>query len=98
MTQVEDLITQQLQQLLRQEMAAGIAAAFAGRTQGAGGTSIVIHNNTPATVGVSETGGFDQKQLEITIDQMVANSLVRGRETGGVLRTLFGLVPGLIGR
>lgn len=98
MSELQDIITQELARLLRQEMAAGIATAFAGRNAASGGASIVIHNNTNAQVGVSESGNFDQKTLEITIDQMVANSLIRGRETGGVLRSLFGLVPTLIGR
>ena len=97
MSELQDIITQELAKLLRQEMAAGIATAFAGRNA-QNAANIVIHNNTSAQVGVSETGAFDQKTLEITIDQMVANSLVRGRETGGVLRSLFGLVPTLIGR
>jgi hypothetical protein len=98
MTDIQDIITQELSRLLRQEMAAGIATAFAGRNAQQGGTNIVIHNNTNAQIGVTEEGAFDRKTLEITIDQMVANSLVRGRETGGVLRSLFGLVPTLIGR
>lgn len=79
-------------------MAAGISAVFAGN-HGNSGISIVVHNNTPAQVGVTEgSDAFDRKTLEITIDQMVANSLARGRETGGVLRTLFGIVPSLLGR
>lgn len=98
MTDIQDIITQELSRLLRQEMAAGIATAFAGRGAQQNGTSIVIHNNSNAQVGVTEEGAFDRKTLEITIGQMVANSLVRGRETGGVLRSLFGLVPTLIGR
>ena len=98
MSELQDIITQELAKLLWQEMAAGIATAFAGRNAQNAATNIVIHNNTSAQIGVSETGAFDQKTLEITIDQMVANSLVRGRETGGVLRSLFGLVPTLIGR
>lgn len=98
MSELQDIITLEMARLLRQEMAAGIATSFAGRNAQNAGTNIVIHNNTNAQVGVSESGTFDQKTLEITIDQMVANSLMRGRETGGVLRSLFGLVPTLIGR
>jgi hypothetical protein len=46
-----------------------------------------------------EMGGFfDYKQMEITIDQMVAESLMHGRQTSGVLRALFGIIPSLIGR
>jgi hypothetical protein len=36
--------------------------------------------------------------MELRIDGMVASSLMHGRQTSGVLRVLFGLVPGLIGR
>jgi hypothetical protein len=43
-------------------------------------------------------GGFGTGQMEITIDQMVAETLMHGRQTSGVLRALFGLVPMLIGR
>lgn len=95
----QDIATEELSKLLRQELAAGISAVFAGGGRGGGGVSVVIHNNTPAQVGASEsTDAFDRKTLEITIDQMVANSLARGRETGGVLRSLFGIVPSLLGR
>lgn len=48
--------------------------------------------------GQRHNGAFDRRQLEISIDQMVASSLVHGRQTSGVLRALFGLVPSLIGR
>lgn len=93
-----DIAAQDVSKFLRQELASGLAAVFSGRAGGAS-ASVVIHNNTPAQVGVSETtDSFDRKTLEITIDQMVANSLARGRETGGVLRALFGIVPSLLGR
>lgn len=70
-----------------------------GGRAAAPGISVVIHNNAAATVTAREgLDALDRKTLEITIDQMVANSLLRGRETGGVLRSLFGLVPALIGR
>lgn len=92
-----DIAAQDVSKFLRQELASGLAAAFSNRA--GGGASVVIHNNTPAQVGVSETtDSFDRKTLEITIDQMVANSLARGRETSGVLRALFGIVPSLLGR
>lgn len=93
-----EIAAQDVSKFLRQELASGLAAAFSARTDNAG-TSVVIHNNTPAQVSVGETTDeFDRKSLEITIDQMVANSLARGRETGGVLRALFGIVPSLLGR
>ena len=94
-----DIAGSELSSLLRQELASGIAGIFGGKNGAGGGVNVVINNKSGAAVTAQESGGaFDQKYLEITIDQMVANSLMRGRETGGVLRTLFGLVPSLIGR
>ena len=91
-----------LSRTLRQELAAGMESLFAGRGNMNGanaGMNITIQNNSSAAVSARETDtGFDQKSLEITIDQMVANSLLRGRETTGVLRSLFNLVPVLMGR
>ncbi len=81
--------------------AAGMESLFAGRATAAGNGSmnIIIQNNSSAAVSARQVDdGFDQKSLEITIDQMVANSLLRGRETTGVLRSLFNLVPVLMGR
>jgi hypothetical protein len=46
----------------------------------------------------TRNGGFDARSMESVIDQMIAASLVRGKETSSVLRTLFGIVPTLIGR
>lgn len=71
----------------------------AGWTGSGDSMQVIIHNNTPAAVTAQQSmNSFDQKQLEITIDQMVASSLVRGQQTSGVMRTLFGLSPSLIGR
>lgn len=105
------IVTQELSSLLRRELTAGIASLFgggktsplAGLFPGAAprdsGFSVTIHNNTPAAVTATpSTDSFDRKSLEITIDQMVANALTQGAETTGILRSLFGLVPGLIGR
>jgi hypothetical protein len=105
------IVTQELSSLLRRELTAGIAALFsggktsplAGQLPGAAtrdqGMNVVIHNNTPSTVTATPSmDSFDRKSLEITIDQMVANALTQGAETTGILRSLFGLVPGLIGR
>jgi hypothetical protein len=41
---------------------------------------------------------FDNRQMEVMIDQMVAESLMYGRQTTGILRSLFGIIPSLIGR
>lgn len=95
---------QALAAFLKQETNAGMAQALARPlTQGAfgadDGITVIINNNAQASVTASRsTDAFDKKTLEITIDQMVAASLMRGRETSGVLRTLFGIVPSLIGR
>lgn len=95
------IIDQELRGLLRQEVTTGFRDIFSDNKAAAtgGGYSVVINNNTSAQVTARETSdGMDQKQLEVTIDQMVANSLLSGRQTSGVLRTLFGLAPTLIGR
>jgi len=95
-----DVTREALTTLLRQELGQGLKSILGGMTgpQNAGGMQIVIQNNTNASVSARESGGMDQKYLEITIDQMVANSLLRGRQTSGVLRSLFGLAPSLLGR
>lgn len=96
-----DIITQELSKLLRQEMAAGIAAAFAGfnAQQQGQGLNVIIHNNAGVPVSAQQgMDAFDRKTLEITIDQMVANALTRGQETTGILRAVFNLVPALTGR
>ncbi len=41
---------------------------------------------------------MDERQTQINIDQMVAEALMGGKFTTGILRNLFGLVPNLIGR
>lgn len=95
----ESNISQELAKMLRQEIASGLAGVFSPKSQNNGGINVVIHNNTSATVTASQgMDAFDRKTLLITIDQMVANSLANGKETGGVLRALFGIVPSLLGR
>lgn len=68
----------------------------AGRASDGEDSNPFSNDSTSGAAGLGS--GFDQKAFEIIIDQMVAQSLLRGRETSGVLRTLFGLVPALIGR
>ncbi len=63
-----------------------------------GGASMLRHNTFTPPADPRTMAGFDQKKMESTIDQMVASSLVHGQQTSAVLRLLFGLVPGLIGR
>jgi hypothetical protein len=48
--------------------------------------------------GAGGMGFFDNRQLATSIDQLVAASLMNGKQTSGVMRAIFGLVPGLIGR
>jgi hypothetical protein len=95
-----DVAMAELAKILKAGMGEALRQVFVptGSARG-GGISVVIHNNTPAQISTRETSdGYDQKTLEITIDQMVAQSLVRGRQTGSVLQSLFGLAPSLIGR
>ncbi len=95
------IMTAELGKLLRQEMTANLQGLFGQRpvAESSGGINVVINNNAGVSVSAREgVDGFDRKYLEITIDQMVANSLMRGRQTSGVMRTLFGLAPSLMGR
>lgn len=98
----EDIVTAELSRLLRQELTQGLRGMFEGMLGsggGGGGLQVVINNNAGVQVSAREMAGpMNQKQLEITIDQMVAQSLMQGRQTTGVLRSLFGLSPGLSGR
>lgn len=95
-----DIIMDELARVMRAELTSGLRGLFEDMASGGGsGISIVINNNANAQVSAREgQGPFGQKQLEITIDQMVANALTQGRETSGVMRSIFGLVPGLSGR
>lgn len=43
-------------------------------------------------------GMGNERQMQINVDQMVAEALMHGKLTTGILRSLFGLVPSLIGR
>lgn len=96
----EDIVTGELSRLLRQELTQSLRGVFEGMFgQGQGApVQVVINNNAGVQVSARESGNFNQKQLEITIDQMVAQSLTQGQQTTGVLRSLFGLAPNLIGR
>ena len=108
---IEDILSAELDRLLKQTLSASFSDLFKGLRDGlpninsahsdvaGGGLNIIINNNASVSVSAQESQGpFNQKYLEITIDQMVANSLLQGRQTTGVMRTLFGLVPSLTGR
>ena len=74
----------------------GFENVFGG---GMGPINVIIHNNAPVGVQARQTtDAMGMKQLEIVIDQMVASALTRGRQTSGVLESLFNLLPGLSGR
>ena len=99
---VEDIVGVELNRILRQELTQSLRGVFdglLGQGQGGSGLQVIINNNSTAQVSARESAGpMNQRQLEITIDQMVAQSLAQGRQTTGVLRSLFGIAPGLIGR
>ena len=96
-TELARVLKAELGESLKQVFAPARSDSVFGGASGA--LNVIIHNNTSASVTAQETsGGYDQRTLEITIDQMVAQSLVHGRQTGSVLQSLFGLVPSLIGR
>ncbi len=94
-----DIVKGELATFLKQELQDGFKNIFGGQGAQGGGMSVIINNNAAATVTAQETtGAFDRKYLEITIDQMVADSLIRGRQTSSVMRSLFGIAPSLLGR
>ena len=95
-----NIAAQELARVLRAEMAETLRQVLTPQAaREGGGISVVVHNNTSAQIGVREsTDGFDRRTLEITIDQMVAQSLAQGRQTTSVLQSLFGLMPSLVGR
>lgn len=105
----EAIIGSELSKFLKQEMMSGLGGLFGGKGKsagtgqsggfGGGELNVIVNNSTPYAVTARETSGaFNQKTLEIMIDQMVADSLMRGRQTSGVLNSMFGLSPNLIGR
>lgn len=46
----------------------------------------------------SKSERMNEKQAQMNIDQLVADALMNGKFTTGILKSLFGLVPNLIGR
>ncbi|HRJ66788.1 MAG TPA: hypothetical protein PLW48_06590, partial [Alphaproteobacteria bacterium] len=98
---VAGIAAQELSRVLKAELAEVLKQSLLPQAArgDTGGINVIVHNNTAAQVGVREsTDAFDRRTLEITIDQMVAQSLAQGRQTGSVLQSLFGLVPSLVGR
>lgn len=98
-TSAGDIAKSALTRFLKQELQDSFKSILGGMTAQNGSMNVIINNNTAATVSARETtGAFDRKYLEITIDQMVADSLIRGRQTSSVMRSLFGIAPSLLGR
>jgi len=98
-TSAGDIAKSELTRFLKQELQDSFKSILGGMTGQNGSMNVIINNNTSAAVSARETtGAFDRKYLEITIDQMVADSLIRGRQTSSVMRSLFGIAPSLLGR
>ena len=93
-----DMMESELNRLIQKQVAAGLADIFgANRRKGAEEVSNSFGNAPPSFIPL-QPGGLSQAHMEVLIDQMVASSLMHGRQTTGILRTLFGIVPSLIGR
>ncbi|WP_370436633.1 tape measure protein [Microvirga sp. TS319] len=55
---------------------------------GGGNMQVVINNNAGAQVSTRQTNGPQGPRLEVQIDQMVADALMRGHATSGALKSL----------
>ncbi len=97
-----DIINDALIKLIQKEVVSGLADIFNNmpRKVDKGNSNPMIGDNAFSSFMGQVLGGenFDRRKMEISIDEMVASSLMHGRQTSSVLRTLFGLVPSLIGR
>lgn len=59
---------------------------------GSSPVNVTVHNNSTASATVQErTNSQGQREIEIMLDNMVAQSLTRGRQTRSVLRSVFGI-------
>ena len=94
-----------MQGLLEQSMAQPVADknGLSGLVQGAAsfgeGLSVQVINNTPFSVQAQEkTNAQGKRELEIMIDQMVANAMLNGKTTTTVMGSVFGILPNLIKR
>ncbi|MFH1158063.1 MAG: hypothetical protein V1721_04165 [Pseudomonadota bacterium] len=96
----QDILNDALIKLIQKEVMSGLAGIFGDTPRkGEKGGAMIGDNAFTPFIGQPPVGGnFDRRQMEISIDEMVASTLMHGRQTSGVLRTLFGLVPSLIGR
>lgn len=85
-----------LEKLIQKQLKAGLSDLFKMKQAQDFGGGAASEKQTGS--GMGRGGQFGGRQMEIAIDQMVASSLMHGKQTSGVMRALFGLVPSLIGR
>lgn len=83
-----------LQNLVQKKGTGGISGVFKVLPKNSGYLKHSAAKHTSSGSG----GFFNSRQMELSVDKLIASSLVNGRQTSGVLRTLFGIVPNLIGR
>jgi len=92
-------ISSELKKLLKKEVTSGVKDMLKSgdffKMQKNSPFSFIDRQNNRAD---KRGGAFNAGKMEFDIDRMVAESLMRGRRTSGVLKTIFGLVPSLIGR
>ena len=80
------------QQLAMQFLPQMFGGGAVQQGNGANGVQVIVNNNAQATAQVQErTNSRGQREIEIMIDNMVANSLVQGSQTRSVLQSVFGL-------
>ena len=85
----------ELQKLIKKELQSGIKDLLKKELSA---SFSLNENKNKKNSATEKQNSFDLRKMEFDIDQMVAASLMGGRQTSGVLRSLFGLVPSLIGR
>ena len=62
------------------------------KNMGGAGVVVTVNNNAQATANVQERiNSRGQREIEVMIDNMVANSLAQGSQTRSVLSSVFGL-------
>ncbi len=88
-------IKAELKKIVQQELKASLKATIEKmdlfKEKDDDGNPLVPEQKTKGTA-------MDEKQEQMSIDQAVADVLMNGKFTTGILKSLFGLVPNLIGR
>ena len=80
------------QQLAMQFLPQMFGGGAVQQGNGTNGVQVIVNNNAQATAQVQERNNSrGQREIEIMIDNMVANSLVQGSQTRSVLQSVFGL-------